>query len=38
MFRFSVPNAVNEKYVDIDIIGSENIDNIAVAIGFLGFF
>lgn len=38
IFRCSVPNAVNEKYVDIDIIGSENIDNIAVAIGFLGFF
>lgn len=38
MFRFSVPNAVNEKYVDIDIKGSESIDNITVIIVFLGFF
>lgn len=34
MFRFSVPNAVNEKYVDIDIKGSESIDNITVIIVF----
>ena len=38
IFRCSVPNTVNEMYVDIDIIGSENIDNITVINGFLGFF
>lgn len=38
IFRFSVPNAVNEMYVDIDIKGSDNIDNITVIIVFLGFF